>query len=55
MENKKSWYIKYWDSNNLYEWVIPQKLPVDGFEGVEDTSQFNKDFTKLYNKDSDER
>ena len=40
--------------NNLYGWEMPQKLPADGFEWVEYTSQFNKDFIKSYNEKSDE-
>ena len=31
-----------------------QKLPVNKFEGVEDTSQFNEGFIKSYTKESDE-
>ena len=31
-----------------------QKLPVDGFKWVEDTSQFNEDFIKSYNEESNE-
>ena len=46
--NKK--YIKYWDVNNLYSWAMSQKLPVNGFKQVEETSQFNEDFIKSYNK-----
>ena len=30
------------------------KLPVDSFEWIEETSQFNKDFIKSYNEESDE-
>ena len=33
---------------------MPQKLPVNKFEWVEDNSQFNEDFLKNYNKQSDE-
>ena len=33
---------------------MSQKLPVNNFEWIEDTSQFNKDFTKNYNEESDE-
>ena len=33
---------------------MPQKLPANKFEQIEDTSQFNEDFIKNYNKDSDE-
>ena len=30
------------------------KLPVNKFEWIEDTSQFNEDFIKSYNEESDE-
>ena len=30
------------------------KFPVNNFEWVKDTSQFNKDFMKNYNEESDE-
>ena len=33
---------------------MSEKLPVGGFEGVEDSSQFNEDFIKDYNEESDE-
>ena len=29
---KESSYLKYWNVNNLYGWVISQKLPVNKFE-----------------------
>ena len=45
-KNKESPYLKYWDVNNLYGWVMSQKLPVNNFEGIEDTSQFNEGFIK---------
>ena len=32
-----------------------QKLPVNNFEWIKDTSQFNEDFIKDYNEESDER
>ena len=32
-----------------------QKLPVKNFEWIEDSSQFNKDFVKNYNEESDKR
>ena len=38
--------LKYWDVNKLYGWAISQKVPVNNFEWIEDTSQFNKDFIK---------
>ena len=40
-KNKKSPYLKYWDVNNLYDWTMLQKLPVNKFEWLEDTSKFN--------------
>ena len=42
------------DVNNLYGWAILQKLPVNNFEWIKDTSQFNEDFIKNYNEESDE-
>ena len=45
-KNKKSSYLQYWDVNNLYDQVMLQKLPVNNFEWIKDTSQFNDDFIK---------
>ena len=53
-KNKESSYRQYCDVNNLHVWTMSQKLPVNNFESIEDTSQFNKDFIKNYNEDSDE-
>ena len=53
-KNEQLPYRKYWDVNNLYDWVMLQKLPINGFEWVEDTPQFNEDFIKSYNEESDE-
>ena len=50
-KNKESSYIQYWDLNNLYGWATLQKLPVNNFEWIKDTSQFNEYFTKNYNKE----
>ena len=52
-KNKESSYLKYWDVNHLYGWAMSQKLPVDGFESAEDTSQFNEDFLKISNEEND--
>ena len=43
---KESLYLKYWNVNNFYGWPMSYKLPVGGFESVEETSQFNEDFIK---------
>ena len=48
----ESSYPMYLDANNLYEWAISQKLPVDGFKWVKDLSQFNEDFIKDYDENS---
>ena len=33
---------------------MSQKLPVNNFEWIEDTSQFNENFVNSYNNESDE-
>ena len=53
-KNKESSYLKYWDVNNLYGWTMSQTLPVKKIEWIEDTSQFNEDFIKNCNEESDE-
>ena len=45
-ESKESSYIQYLDANNLYGWAMPQRLPVNKFKWVEDTSIINEDFIK---------
>ena len=42
-------YLKYWDVNSFYGWAVSQKLSVNDFKWVEETSQFNEDFIKSYN------
>ena len=50
-KNKEFSFLQYWDLITLYGWAMSQKLPVNNFEGIKDTSQFNKDFIKGYLKD----
>ena len=52
-KNKELSDLIYQDLNNLYGWAMLQKLPVNDFEQIEDTSQFNEDFIKSYNEESD--
>ena len=49
-KNKESSYLIYWDINNLDGCAMSQTLPVDGFERIENTSQFNQDFIKTIMK-----
>ena len=53
-KHRESSYLKYWDVNNLFGWAMPQKLPVNKFEWIEDTFQFNEGFIKNYNEESHE-
>ena len=53
-KNKESSYLQYWDANNLYNWAMLQKLPVNNFEWIKDTSQFIEDFIKNFNEENDE-
>ena len=46
-ESKESSYIQYLDANNLYGWAMSQKLPVNDFKWIEDTSKINEEFIKL--------
>ena len=53
-KNKESLHVKYWNVNDLYGWAMSQKFPVNNFEWIEETSQYNQDFIKNYNDVSDE-
>ena len=48
-KNEECSYIQYLDANNLYGCAISQKLPVNNFIWVEDTSKINEEFIKNYN------
>ena len=45
-KNKELSYLQYWDVNNLYGWTMSQKLPVNNFQWIKDTSQFKEHFIK---------
>ena len=52
-KNKESSFLMYVDANNLYDWAMSKKLPVDGFKWVDDLSMFTEDFTKNYDEEGD--
>ena len=54
-KNIESSCIEHLDPNNLYGWAMSQKLPASGFNWVkqEELSNFNEDFIKKYDKNSD--
>ena len=47
--NEESSYIQYLDANNLYDWAISKKLPVNGFKWT-DGDKINEEFIKNYNE-----
>ena len=54
-KNTTSSHLTYLDANSLYGWAMSQKFSVNGFEWVEDLSQFKEDFIKNYDENSDEQ
>ena len=50
-KNNESLYLKYCDVNNLYGWVMSERLPVNDLGQVEDISEFNEHFIKSYNNE----
>ena len=51
-KNMEAPYVEYLNVNNLYGWAMSLKLPVNGFEWVEELSQYKEDFIKNYDEDS---
>ena len=45
-KNKELSCLQYGNVNNSYGWPMSQKLPVNNFEWIKDTSHFCKDFEK---------
>ena len=50
LKNRQYWYV-----NDLYGWAMLQKLPINNFEWIKNTSLFIEDVIKNYNEESDER
>ena len=51
-KNEESSYIQYLDANNLYGWAMSQKLSLNNFKWVKDTSKINEEFIKNYNENN---
>ena len=51
-KNTESSFLEILNANNLYGWAMFQKLPVKGFKRVENLSEFNENFIKKYDKNS---
>ena len=49
-KNNESSYLMYLDANNLYEWAMSQRLPVNGFKWINNLSKFNESFKKIMMK-----
>ena len=43
----------YLDANNLYGWAMSQRLLVNGFECMEQLSEFDESFIKNYDENND--
>ena len=52
-KSKESSYLMYLDANNLYRWVVSQKLPVNGFKWKTNMSVFDEVFIRNYDEYSD--
>ena len=53
MKIKTLHILQYLDANNLYGWAMSQKLPVNGYKWLEDTSEINEEFIKNYDENND--
>ena len=54
-KNEESSYIQYLDANNLYDWTMSKKLPVNGFKWFHSNNinEINEDFIKNYDENND--
>ena len=46
VKNKESQYLQYWDVNRFDVWVMPEQPPVNNFQWIKDTCQFDDVFIK---------
>ena len=51
-KEKEPSFLRYTDYNNLYGKAVSEKLPVDGFDWVDDISEIDEHFIKNYDEDS---
>ena len=51
-KDEESSYIQYLDANNLYDWAMSKKLPVNGFRWLDsdEINEINEEFIKNYNE-----
>ena len=52
-DNTSLSYLRYLDANNLYRAAMSEKLPVNGFEWVNNLSKFDERFIENYDENSD--
>ena len=52
-ENKESSFLSYLDANNLYEYLMTEKLPVGGFKWMRNTSKMDEESIKNCDENSD--
>ena len=54
---EESSYIQYLDANNLYDWAMSKKLPVNGFKWIHNNKTaepvINEYFIKNYDENND--
>ena len=51
--NQEASYLEYLDASNLYGWSMSKTLAINGFEWIDDLSNFNEGFIKNYDENSD--